>query len=271
MKTSGLVILSILFILSFLGPYLLPHSPHEINLNRRLEGPSVGYPLGTDHLGRCLLSRLIDGTRRSLGIAVMTQMLALIIGISVGLLAGYLGGRPDFLFMRLVDLTLAFPSLILSLAIISLLGPGIQNAMIAFVLVHWAYYARLVRGLVIEIKGKKFIEAAFAIGASPLRMIFRHYLPNILSPILILASLDTGRVIFALSGLSFLGLGAQPPTPEWGAMLNEGRLFITTAPHLMLFPGLAILITVMGFNLTGEGSIRRRKDVSILHSEKMIP
>ncbi|MBM4340405.1 MAG: ABC transporter permease subunit [Deltaproteobacteria bacterium] len=270
MKTSGLIIVSTLFVISFLAPYLVPHSPLEINLDRRLEGPNEIYPLGTDHLGRCLLSRLIDGTRRSIGIAVLTQAIALTIGISVGMLSGYWGGRLDFLLMRLVDLTLAFPSLILSLAIISLLGPGIQNAMIAFALVHWAFYARLVRGLVIEVKERKFIEAAVAIGVSPSRMILRHYLPNIFSSILVLASLDTGRVIFALSSLGFLGLGAQPPIPEWGAMLNEGRLLIATAPHLMLFPGLAILITVMGFNLIGEASMWRRKDVSIFHSERML-
>lgn len=270
MRTSGLIIVSTLFIISLLAPYLVPHSPLEINLSRRLEGPNKVYPLGTDNLGRCLLSRLMDGARMSLGIAVLTQAIALIIGISIGLTAGYQGGRLDFLLMRVVDLTLAFPSLILSLVIISLLGPGLKNAMIAFALVHWAFYARLVRGLVLEVKGKKYIEAALAIGVSPSRMILRHYLPNILSPILVLASLDTGRVIFALSGLSFLGLGAQPPTPEWGAMLNEGRLLITTAPHLMLFPGLAILITVMGFNLIGEGLIHQRKDVSPFHSERLI-
>ena len=271
MKISGLIIVFTLFIISLFAPYLVPHSPMEINLSRRLEGPSNDYPLGTDHLGRCLLSRLMDGTKMSLGIAVLTQAIALIIGISVGLISGYQGGRIGFLLMRLVDMTLAFPSLILSLAIISLLGPGLQNAMIAFALVHWAFYARLVRGLVLEIKGKPFIEAALAIGVSPSQMILRHYLPNIFSPILVLALLDTGRVIFALSGLSFLGLGAQPPTPEWGAMLNEGRLFITTAPHLMLFPGLAILITVMGLNLIGEGLIHQRKDVSPFHKERMVP
>lgn len=271
MRTSGLMIVSTLFVISLLAPYLVPHSPLEINLSRRLEGSNRDYPLGTDNLGRCLLSRLMVGTRMSLGIAVLTQAIALMIGVSIGLISGYQGGRLDFLLMRLVDMTLAFPSLILSLVIISLLGPGLQNAMIAFALVHWAFYARLVRGLVLEVKGKSFIEAARSIGVSPLRMIFRHYLPNIFSPILVLALLDIGRVIFALSGLSFLGLGAQPPTPEWGAMLNEGRALFTTAPHLMLFPGLAILISVMGFNLIGEGAIHRRKDVSPFHSERMIP
>ncbi len=270
MKTFGLIIVISLFTLSLLAPYLLPHPPLEIHLDRRLEGPTKIFPLGTDHLGRCLLSRLIDGARRSLGVPVLTQLIALTIGIGVGMISGYWGGHLDFLLMRLVDLTLAFPSLILSLAILSLLGPGIQNAMIAFALVHWAFYARLVRGMVVEIRGRKFIEAAMAIGAGPAHMIFRHYLPNILSPILVLASLDTGRVIFALSGLSFLGLGAQPPSPEWGAMLHEGRPFFTTAPHLMLFPGLSILLTVMGFNLIGEGLIQPRNGISKINVEKIL-
>jgi len=264
MKILGLVIISTLLILSLFGPYLIPHSPLEINLNRRFEGPNKIYPLGTDHLGRCVLSRLIEGTRRSLGSALLTQTIALFLGVSIGLLSGYRGGGIDFLLMRLVDLTLAFPSLILSLALIGLLGPGLQNAMFAFALVHWAFYARLVRGLVLEIKGKQFIEAARSVGVGPFRMITHHYLPNILSPLLILTSLDTGRAIFALSGLSFLGLGAQPPIPEWGAMLNEGRLYLSTAPHLMLFPGLAIFIAVMGFYLLGEGMVEYKKDFSFL-------
>lgn len=271
MRVSGLIMIIALFIISLLAPYLVPHSPLTISLERRLERPSEAFPLGTDNLGRCLLSRLIYGARMSLGIAVMAQAIALIIGVGIGLLSGYRGGRLDFLLMRLVDLTLAFPSLILALVMISLLGPGLRNAMIAFALFHWAYYARLVRGLVIEIKGRQFIEAAKSIGGGPFHMILRHYLPNILSPVLVLVPLDMGRVIFALSGLSFLGLGAQPPIPEWGAMLNEGRPFLTIAPHLMLFPGMTILITVMGFNLIGEGLIHHRKDVSTFLSGRLIP
>lgn len=269
MKTLGWIIIISLLVLSLFASHLTPKSPMELNLKHRLEGPSPNYPLGTDNLGRCLLSRVIHGARMTLGTALLTQVIALLIGVSVGLLSGYHGGRLDFLLMRLVDLTLAFPSLIFALVIISLLGPGLHHAMIAYALVHWAYYGRLVRGLVIEIKGRQFIEAARALGAGPLHMILRHYLPNILSPLLVLAPLDVGRVIFALSGLSFLGLGAQPPTPEWGAMLNESRPFFTTAPHLMLFPGFAILITVMGFNLIGEGMLQKRSGVSTYQEERM--
>ncbi|MCX8118237.1 MAG: ABC transporter permease subunit [Desulfobacterota bacterium] len=267
MRPIGLTILCSVFLLSGFGPLLLPRSPLEIDLDRRLQGPSLTYPFGTDHLGRCLLSRIIDGAPRTIGIALLTQGIALAIGMGVGMVSGYHGGRIDFFLMRLTEMTMAFPSLVLSLAIIALLGPGTHNAMIAFALVHWAFYARLIRGLVIEIKGRSFIEAAMALGVSPSRMVLRHYLPNIFPPVAILASLDTGRVIFALSGLGFLGLGAQPPTPEWGAMLNEGRLFLTQAPHLVLFPGVAILITVMGFNLIGEGSIRGRGEISIIHRD----
>jgi len=271
MKHTGLIIIVSLLAIALFASFFAPNSPVELHLKHRLEGSSKNYPLGTDNLGRCLLSRIIFGARMTLGTALLTQVIALIIGISIGLLSGYHGSRLDFLLMRLVDLTLAFPSFILALVIISLLGPGLNNAMIAYSLVHWAYYARLVRGLVIEIKGRQFIEAARALGAGPLHMILRHYLPNILSPILVLAPLDIGRVIFALSGLSFLGLGAQPPDPEWGAMLSEGRPLFTTAPHLMLFPGLAILITVMGFNLIGEGLIQERRGVSKFQDKPMAP
>lgn len=268
MKLSGLIIVSGLVIIALFAPLITPHPSIQMDLDRRLEGPNQTYLLGTDHLGRCLLSRLMEGTRYSLGMALLTQAMAWLIGITIGTIAGSRGGRLDFFLMRFVDLTLAFPSLILSLAIIGFLGPGIQNAMLAFALVHWAYYARLVRGLVLEIKERTFIEAARSIGVPPFRMLLRHYFPNLFSPLLVITSLDTGRVIFALSGLSFLGLGSQPPTPDWGVMLNEGRLFLTTAPHLMLFPGMAIFLTVMGFNLLGESLIEKRTNMSTFFNRK---
>lgn len=268
MKLSGLMIVSGLVVIALFAPLITPHPPLQMDLDRRLEGPNQTYLLGTDHLGRCLLSRLMEGTRYSLGMALLTQAMAWLIGITIGMIAGSRGGRLDFFLMRFVDLTLAFPSLILSLAIIGFLGPGIQNAMLAFALVHWAYYARLVRGLVLEIKERTFIEAARSIGVRPFRMLLRHYFPNLFSPLLVITSLDTGRVIFSLSGLSFLGLGSQPPTPDWGVMLNEGRLFLTTAPHLMLFPGMAIFLTVMGFNLLGESLIEKRTNMSTFFNRK---
>ncbi len=268
MKLFGSIIVLILVVIALFAPLMAPHPPLHMDLDRRLEGPNQTYLLGTDHLGRCLLSRLMEGTRYSLGIALLTQAIALLIGITIGMIAGYRGGGLDFLLMRLVDLTLAFPSLVLSLAIIGFLGPGIQNAMLAFALVHWAYYARLIRGMILEIKGRKFIEAARSIGVRPFRMLLRHYFPNLYSPLLVIASLDTGRVIFALSGLSFLGLGSQPPTPDWGIMLNEGRLFLNTAPHLMLFPGMAIFLTVMGFNLLGESLIEPRTSMSTFYNRR---
>ncbi len=270
MKRFGLAIVLGLVVVGCLSPFLVPHPPLQMDLHRRLEGPSKTYLLGTDHLGRCLLSRLMEGTRNTLGGAVLTQALALFIGISIGMVAGCWAGRLDFLLMRLVDLTLAFPGLLLSLAMIGFLGPGLQNAMLAFALVHWAFYARLVRGMVLEMKGRQFIEAARSIGTGPLRIILRHYFPNISTPLFTIASLDTGRVIFALSGLSFLGLGAQPPTPDWGTMLNEGRLFLTTAPHLMFFPGMAIFLAVFGFHLLGEGLTGKKESVSTYYNQRTI-
>lgn len=249
----GLVILLTVMVIALFAPFLAPDDPVKVNLAHRLSPPGAAFPLGADHLGRCLLSRLIYGTRVSLATAALALAAVLLISIPLGTLAGYCGGRVDNAIMRVVDVLLAFPDLILALVIAGTLGPGLLNVMLALAAVGWVGYARVIRGMVLSVKEKEFILAARACGTSELAIITRHILPNVLSPVVVLATLDIGRLILAISGLSFLGLGAQPPTPEWGTMLNDGRLYMQVAPHLMIYPGLSIMTVVLAFNLLGDG------------------
>jgi peptide/nickel transport system permease protein len=273
----GLVIVVFIVTVGVLSPWLSPHDPLQINLYERLREPDIKhlpvtspyyrpavnpgeakgsdaeYLLGTDHLGRCILSRIMHGTRVSLQTSFLVLLIIMTIGILVGVLSGYAGGWIDNVVVNLIDVLLAFPGLVLALAIAGMLGPGITNVMIALAAVHWVGYARIVRGLVMSIKEKEFVLAARSCGATNLSIILRHVLPNMISPVIVLATLDMGSIILTISGLSFLGLGAQPPMPEWGAMLNDGRPYLQVAPWLMFFPGLAILMTVLSFNLMGDG------------------
>ncbi len=248
----GLAILGFLTLLLLTAPVIAPHDPAAVDPDHRLEGPTSTFPLGTDHLGRCLLSRLLHGARWSLGMAAVASLVILVIGTSVGGVAGYYRGPLDAVLMRVVDVLLAFPSLIPAMAIAGVLGPGLAHVLVAIVAVWWAGYARLVRGLVLSVRERPFVDAARALGARDGGILRRHILPNVLPPVLVLASVETGTLILAMASLSFLGLGAQPPTPEWGAMLNDGRGFLLTAPQLMIYPGLAISLAVVGFNLVGE-------------------
>lgn len=249
----GLFIVAAMALVAIAAPVLAPDDPTRIDAARRLVGPSADAWLGTDNLGRDILSRLIWGARLSLGTAAAAAALILTIGISVGMVAGFYGGLLDDLLMRVVDVLLAFPALILALAIAGVLGPSITSVMIGIVTVAWADYARVMRGQVLATRERQYVESARATGAGNARILLRHVLPNVLPPILVLASLEMGGLILAISGLSFLGLGAQPPTPEWGAMLNDGRTFIAAAPQLMIYPGVAISLVVVGFNLLGDG------------------
>ncbi|MFZ5646702.1 MAG: nickel ABC transporter permease subunit NikC [Bacillota bacterium] len=235
-----------------LAPFLAPNDPNLVDLGKKLAGPCAEYPLGTDHLGRCILSRLMHGTRISLGIAFLVMFLTIAISIAIGALSGYRGGLLDDLFMRICDVLLAFPSLVLALAVIGMLGPGLFNMMIALVSVQWVWYARMIRGMVLSLRESGFVLSARVSGVSGPMIVARHILPNILSQIIVLSTLDIGWVILHISGLSFLGLGIQPPTPEWGAMLNDGRQFLRSNPALMVYPGLMILTVVMAFNLLGD-------------------
>ena len=217
------------------------------------EPTSSAFPLGTDHLGRDELSRLLYGARTTLGTASVVLALVMIIALTVGALSGYYGGWLDTILMGVVDLLLAFPGLILAVAIAGTLGPSLINVLIAMAAVWWAGYARLIRGMVLSMRKREFVEAARAIGASDTRIIINHIARNILGPFVVLATLDMGSIILGIAGLNFLGLGAQPPTPEWGAMLNDARPFLQSAPQLLLYPGAGIVLVVLGFNLLGDG------------------
>ncbi|MFC6648948.1 nickel transporter permease [Paenibacillus rhizoplanae] len=240
--------------------WLSPSDPLQIHMEHKLSMPSWQYPLGTDHLGRCVLSRIIYGTRTTLYYSFIVMTVVFAISIPVGLLAGYAGGKIDHWIMRIIDILLAFPSLILSLAITAMLGASMNNLLIAFAAVWWTGYARVIRSLVLQIKESGYVAAAKASGTSHLQIVLRHVLPIAARPILVLASMEVGTIMLSIAGLSFLGLGAQPPTPEWGIMLNDSRAYIQTEPRLMLFPGMAILLAVLGFNLLGEGLRRTAHD-----------
>jgi len=238
---------------ALLAPLLAPYDPLVQDLGSRLRPPSPEHWLGTDSLGRDIASRILFGARISLIIGVVVVTSAGVVGTAIGLVAGYAGGLVDEALMRLTEVFLAFPALILAMAIAGALGPSLTNAIIAIAAVTWAVYARLTRGQILSLRRREFVEAARAIGATRTRIILRHLLPNALAPLMIQASFDLGSSIIAAAGLSFIGFGAQPPTPEWGVMISEGRNYISTQPWLSLFPGLAILLAVGSFNLLGDG------------------
>jgi len=250
---GGLIIITLVVFTALFAPLLALHDPEPVSLSLRLLPPGVEFPLGTDALGRCLYSRLIFGARITLQYSLAVLAVIMLIGVPLGLLAGYKGGFIDTVIMRFADTILAFPNLILALVLIGLLGPGLFNVMLALALVSWVGYARVVRGMVFSIKEKEFIAAARVCGTPTLSLVWRHIMPNVLPPLAVLATLDLGKLILSIATLSFLGLGAQPPTPEWGAMINDARPFLQTIPRLMLAPGLAIALTVLGFNLLGDG------------------
>lgn len=250
---TGLAIILLLVIVALFAPVLAPHHPYEQDLDKVLLGPSLEYPFGTDDFGRCIFSRIIFGTRISLAIGIIVTTISAVAGIILGMLAGFYGGVIDEVIMRIVDIFLAFPGLILALVIAGLLGPGMFNVLFALALVGWMGYARVVRGAVLSVKEKEFVETAMSLGASDLYIMCRHLLPNVIAPVIVMATLGIGQTILAAAGLSFLGLGVQPPVPVWGSMLNDGKAYLQTAPHLTIFPGLAIMITVLSFNFLGDG------------------
>jgi peptide/nickel transport system permease protein len=249
----GLAIVTTAIAAALAAPVLAPHDPTAVSLEHRILPPSSAFPLGTDHLGRDELSRILYGARTTLSTASVVLAVVMVIALAVGALSGYYGGWLDTFFMGLVDLLLAFPGLILAVAIAGTLGPSLINVMIALAAVWWAGYARLIRGMVLSVRQREFVEAAKAIGASDGRIIVCHIARNIVGPFVVLATLDMGSIILGISGLNFLGLGAQPPTPEWGAMLNDARPFLQSAPQLLLYPGIVIVLIVLGFNLLGDG------------------
>ena len=250
---AGLVIVAVFIFIAVFGPYIAPYDPYEVDMSSRLQPPSLEHPLGTDEYGRDILSRMLHGAKYSIEAGIVVLALAVPLGSLLGAVAGYMGGVVDEALMRLTDIFLAFPGLILAMAVCAALGPGLWNAMLALTLVWWPFYARLVRGQALAIREEAYIEAAKSIGASTLWIVVRHVLANSISPILVSATLDMGGVIITAAALSFLGFGAQPPTPEWGRMVCDGRLYIFSAPWYSLFPGFAILLVALGFNLLGDG------------------
>jgi peptide/nickel transport system permease protein len=234
------------------APLLAPYDPLAINIGNALAGPSWQHLLGTDQLGRDLLSRLLFAARGSLGAAAATVLISTTIGTLVGMVAGFYGGWLDRLLVCAIDIMLALPSFILALVLAGALGPGLWNVVLAMILARWAGPARVVRGLTLSLRQSEFVEAARAVGARNGRIMVRHLLPNILGPIVVLATLNLGSAILGLSGLSFLGLGVQLPHPEWGAMLNQARPYIQTEPRLMIIPGLVIVQSVLSANLLGD-------------------
>ncbi|WP_416671322.1 nickel ABC transporter permease subunit NikC [Egbenema bharatensis] len=239
-------------LMAIFAPYIAPHDPLDVELARRLQPPSTTFPLGTDHLGRCILSRLIYGARISLSIALAVTALTTTVSLTVGLMAGYIGGRMDSVLMRICDVFLSFPNLILALAIVGVMGSNVINIVIALGASHWAWYARIVRSKVLSLKAENFIKAAIVAGTGGFHLMVKHLLPYTIAEIAILASLDMGSVILHISALSFLGLGIQPPAPEWGAMITDGREFFRREPGLMIYPGLMIFIVALSFNLLGD-------------------
>jgi ABC-type dipeptide/oligopeptide/nickel transport systems, permease components len=249
-------IIVLLFILAILSPFIVPYPTHisqEANPANKLQAPSIHFLFGTDEIGRDIFSRVIYGTRISLTTAVLAVGLALLIGVPLGAIAGSTGGWVDEVIMRITDIFLSFPPLLLAIAIVSIMGPGLNNAILAIALSWWPWYTRLVRGQAVSLKERKFVQAAEAIGTSKLRIIFSHIIPNTISPVIVQASMDMGGVILTISSLSFLGLGAQAPTPEWGLMISTSRNYFLNAWWYSIFPGLAIFITVLAFNLLGDG------------------
>jgi len=249
---AGTAVLMILLLAAIFAGFISPYDPVKQDFRVERDPPSLTHPMGVDELGRDILSRVIWGSRVSLQAGAMAATIALIVGSTLGMLSAFYGGRADTLIMRSMDVLLAFPYLLLAIAVVAILGPGLLTAMIAIGIVHVPGYARIVRGSVLMVRSREYVEAATALGASDLRVMGAHVLPNVLAPIIVQVTLNIGSSIIDTAGLSFLGLGTQPPTPDWGNMLAAGRSELINAPWIATFPGLAILVTVLAFNLMGD-------------------
>ena len=247
-----LAVLAIVLV-AVLAPWIAPYDPLEASLRESLKPPSDAHWLGTDKLGRDLLSRILYGSRISLVMALSMVTVVCAVGTLLGAVAGYVGGKTDSLIMRISDITIAFPSMILAIAVVGMMGPNLFNTVVALSVVSWTKYARLSRSLTLKIIKSDYIAAAVVTGSRRFYIMRRYVLPNVLPTMIVTAAMDIGTTMLELAGLSFLGFGAQPPTPEWGVMLNEGRIYLQTAPWLMIYPGLAILVVVSAFNLLGDG------------------
>jgi len=249
----GLFLIGCLLVLAVVGPLISPYPPLVPDPINRLKGPSGAHLFGTDSLGRDILSRVIYGSRISIIIGLIAVSISLVPGTLLGLLSGFYGRRLDEPIMRFMDIMLAFPAILLAIFITAILGPSLLNTMIAVGIVYIPHYARIVRSSVLVLKEQEYVQAVRSIGGTNFRIIALHILPNTIPPIIVYGTLGMGTAVLQAAALGFLGLGAQPPTPEWGAMLSEGRQYIQLAPHVAAFPGLAIFVLVLGFNLFGDG------------------
>ena len=259
----GFVIVSIAILAALLGPVLTPYDPAAQDLARRLEAPSLAHPFGLDELGRDILARILSGAQISLLVGLAVVSVSSIVGMLVGSVAGYFGGRVDDVISRIIDVLMAFPGILLAIALVAVLGPSLTNVVIALSVIGWVGYARLVRGQALRAREFDFVQAARALGAGSRRIVVRHILPTALPAVVVQATLGMAGAIIAEASLSFLGLGVQPPTPSWGTMLDAGRSHLFDAPHLTIFPGLAIAVLVLGFNFLGDG-LRDRVDPKLV-------
>ena len=249
----GAAIIVAMVLLAALAGIVSPYDPTEMKVVDALQRPSLAHPFGTDRFGRDVLSRTIHGSRIALGVAAASIGLALVAGTVLGLVGGYAGGAADLVIGRVMDILFSFPTLILAIGIAAMLGPGLENASLAIAVVYAPLFSRVVRGPVIAEAAKEYALAALGLGAGAFRVVFRHILPNVLAPLIVQASVSLAYAILTEAALSYLGLGTQPPAPSWGTMLNEGRTYLETAPWMSVFPGLAIMLAVLGFNLLGDG------------------
>jgi peptide/nickel transport system permease protein len=251
----GAILTIVLVVVALAAPLLSPYDPNVQDTSRRLEAPSKEHLLGLDDLGRDVLSRIIWGARVSLRVGFSVVFLASIIGVALGAISGYYGGWFETIIMRVTDIFLAFPGILLAIAMVAVLGPSVNNVIIALVIQGWVGYARLGRGQVLKVREMEYVTAARALGAKSPRVILRHVLPNVINPVIVMATLGLAGAILSEAALSFLGLGVQPPTPSWGAMLTSGRRYLGLANHLAIWPGIAIMLAVMGLNFLGDGLI----------------
>lgn len=249
----------ILVFLTLAAPWLEPCDPTKMELSQKFMAPCREFIFGTDHLGRDIFSRILEGSRVSLSVAVLVVVCSALVGILLGMISGYAGGVVDMVIMRIVDVLLAFPAMIFALALSTMIGTGQMNLIIAITCIQWTRYARIARGEALMLKNAEYIEAARSIGNNTVQVLFKYVFPNIISKILIMASMDIGSIILYCASLSFLGLGAQPPSPDWGVMISEGKDYLQYAPWLTIFPGLAIAVSALAFNMLGDG-LRDRLD-----------
>jgi len=253
LSLTGLVLIFALLVFAVIGPYVAPYDPYTTDPINKLEDPSKAHIFGTDNLGRDILTRVLYGARISVTIAVIVLVVSGTIGTLIGIIAGYFGGGIDNILMRITDVFLAFPRLILAMAVAAALGRSLNNVVLAVAFTTWTIFARLARGQALAVKEEDYVEAARASGASSWRILFVHVLPLCISPVIIQGTIAMGGIILIVAGLGFVGFGAQPPTPEWGVMVSDGRNYLPTAWWACVFPGLAIMFTVLGFNLLGDG------------------